>query len=272
MKILLTTAAVAATVSLALASGDTVNPDVIFGSGNANGSFTIANGGGIELGLRAKVRYNAANAPENTFNYDGVDTYTMQAGSPDGAPAAGWAIGDNARWNFEWSVNTDVNGTTGNNLDDFNYQIAMFRVNADGSTIGDALAFDMINGYNPATSAVQWDHSIGNNTTGNGEGVEIWNSQDNAALYADRIANNNVAQNSWNYGFFDGIAGTALEDWDFNAVGSYIIRLSAFDKITGLEIVSESITVNVVPLPTAAWAGLGMLGAFAGIRTIRRRA
>lgn len=51
--------------------------------------------------------------------------------------------------------------------------------------------------------------------------------------------------------------------------GTYIIRLTAFD---GTDIVASSeITVNVVPLPPAALAGLGLLGGLVGVRSIRRR-
>jgi hypothetical protein len=42
-----------------------VTPDVIFGSGNANGAFTIDQSNGIELGLRGKLRFDASNQPEN---------------------------------------------------------------------------------------------------------------------------------------------------------------------------------------------------------------
>jgi hypothetical protein len=45
-----------------------VAPEVIFGSGNANGSFTNNQTGSVELGLRAKVRYPT---PMNTFNSNG---------------------------------------------------------------------------------------------------------------------------------------------------------------------------------------------------------
>ncbi|MDA0239394.1 MAG: hypothetical protein O3A84_05115 [Proteobacteria bacterium] len=86
---------VAATfVGLTPANAANVTPDVIFGSGNANGSFTvgtgIALGGTVEIGLRAKNRFPAA----NQFNYDGTKTYTFPAG--EGSP--GRSI-----WNFEWS-------------------------------------------------------------------------------------------------------------------------------------------------------------------------
>ncbi len=264
MKTLLTAAVLAGATSLTMAAD--VNPDVIFGSGNDNGSFTIATGSNVELGLRAKVRYNASNSPENTFNFDGVDTYTMQPGSPNGSPAPVWAQGDNARWNFEWSINTNVNGMGSNNLNDFTYQIAMFKLGADGTNINDAIAFDPIN-------TIWADHSFGDNMTGNGNGTEagfIAPGVPDVVAYAGLIANNNVAQNSWNYGFFDGNPGTALENFDFNAPGTYIVRLSAFD-LSGSMVASDTVNINIVPVPSAVFAGLGMLGMIAGVRTIRRR-
>lgn len=250
MKTTLTVAALALGVSSAMAAD--VNPDVIFGSGNANGSFTVDTGSGVELGLRAKVRYNSSGSPENTFNWDGTDTYTFNPNN--GNPAA-----NRAMWNFEWSVNTDVEDTTGNNLNDFTYELSLFKVNADGTNIADALTFDPIN----ATYA---DHAIGDNTTGNGDGV----SAADATAYASMISSKNVAQNSWNYGFFNGSGFGVLEGIDPSAVGSYIIRLTAFDGYM-MEVASTEITVNVVPVPTAAFAGLGLLGSLAGIRAIRRR-
>ena len=64
---------------------------------------------------------------------------------------------------------------------------------------------------------------------------------------------------------------TALEDWDPNAAGTYIIRLTAFNASTGAEVLSNSINVHIVPLPPAAWAGLATLGAAFGVRKLRRR-
>ena len=83
MRFILPVAAVAITLNSAKAANGT--PDVIFGSGNANGSFTVASGGGVELGLRAKVRFNGSNLPENTFNYDGTKTYNFANGVPGGS-------------------------------------------------------------------------------------------------------------------------------------------------------------------------------------------
>ena len=45
-----------------------ITPDVIFGSGNANGSWTTERVSGLEIGLRAKLRFDASCAPDNIFN------------------------------------------------------------------------------------------------------------------------------------------------------------------------------------------------------------
>jgi hypothetical protein len=115
---------VAATLAVAPAGAallfdQNVTPDVIFGSGNANGGFTVDRRNGIELGLRGKLRFNASNLPENTFNSNGDGTYTFDAGLPPtgfGFVAPGST--STALWNFEWSINSDVTGQLGRNLDD----------------------------------------------------------------------------------------------------------------------------------------------------------
>ena len=61
-----------------------VTSNAIFGSGNANGGFTVDRSNGVELGLRCKVRFNASNAPENTFNSNDDGTYSFAAGQPAG--------------------------------------------------------------------------------------------------------------------------------------------------------------------------------------------
>lgn len=241
--------AIAFGASAALA-GD-VNPGVIFGSGNANGSFTIDSNSGVEIGLRAKTRYNSSGVAENTFNWDGGSTYTFDPAN--GSPAA-----NRAMWNFEWSINTDVDGDTGNNLSDFTYQLALFSIDSDGTNLADAFVFDPIN-------TLYADHSIGDNSTT----AATDSVAGDPISYASLIAGNNVAQNSWNYGFFNGLGSGALEGIDPSMAGTYIIRLTAFDG-TGI-VASSEITVNVVPLPPAAFAGLGLLGGLVGVRAIRRR-
>ena len=60
-----------------------ITPNAIFGSGNFNGNFTTDRQNGIELGLRAKLRFNEDNLPENTFNSNG--TYSFAVGkAPSG--------------------------------------------------------------------------------------------------------------------------------------------------------------------------------------------
>lgn len=249
MNTLLLSSLVAITTSLTLAAD--VNPGVIMGSGIGNGSFTVDTANGIELGLRAKVRFDSGGNPSGTYNYDGVNTYSFNPA--DGSPPAGHSM-----WSFDWSINSDVAGSSGDNLTAFTYQLALFKINADGTNINDAVAFDPIN-------ALYNDHSIGNNmTTAATDSIA-----GDPVAYANLIANNNVAQNSWRYGWFDGAPGTALENWDPNAPGTYIIRLTAFDG--GIEAASTDININVVPLPTGALAGLGLLGTLAGVRIIRRR-
>jgi hypothetical protein len=59
--------------------------------------------------------------------------------------------------------------------------------------------------------------------------------------------------------------------FDPNALGEYELRLTVRDRVTDALIADVSNTVNVVPLPGAAWAGLGLLGGLAGVRAVRRR-
>lgn len=77
----------------ALLYDQNVTPTVIFGSGNLNGSFTRDRRNGVELGLRAKLRHNAAGRPENTFNSNGDGTYSFAAGvaPTKTSPTAVWS-------------------------------------------------------------------------------------------------------------------------------------------------------------------------------------
>ena len=97
-------------------------------------------------------------------------------------------------WSFEWSINSNFDGSSGLNLNDLTYALSM--TSTTGATIP---AFDPINGLNPNPLVLdfQWDHAIGNNGNGNGGGTVIPNSVNNVAGYASLIDNNNLAQNSW---------------------------------------------------------------------------
>lgn len=238
----------------ALSFDSNVTPNVIFGSGNANGSFTVDQQNGVELGLRGKLRHNASGAPENTFNSNGDGTYTF---NPGVAPTQSFPTGE---WSFEWSINSDFDDSTGQNLDDLTYSLEMSSTNA--ASIG---AFDPINDPNPgAAGQVQWDHGIGTNATGNGGGTSIPNDGDgDDDGYGSLIANNNVAQNSWKPHWFAPAFDPTLagQDYDFT--------LTAFDS-SGGQVAQTSITVKTTPTPTAAVAGLVGLGLVVSRR--RRRA
>lgn len=103
---------------------------VVFGSGNANGSFTGVNDFGVELGLRGKQRYDLSGMPQNIFNYDGDQTYTFD-------PALSNAPLNRSIWNFEFSI--DVGDTAGGTLGTSGWNFAL-GIDTDPSS-GVSLAF-----------------------------------------------------------------------------------------------------------------------------------
>ncbi len=240
--------------SATLSYDDNVTGDVIFGSGNANGSFTVDTTNGIELGLRAKLRFNGSNSPENTFNSNGDGTYTFDAGQPP--TGFGWNPGasTSAVWNFEWSINSDVAGTATRPLNELDYEIG---IDFDPSAGTSFHTFDLIN--TPFA-----DHAIGTNATVNGAGVVAADPTEFASL----ISSNNLAQNSWNMEFFKTFGA-----FDANDIGTYTFYIKATDRSTGDELAYVSIDINngtaVVPEPVTA--GLGLLGLGALSAATRRR-
>lgn len=235
---------------------DNVTNAVIFGAGNANGSYTVDRSNGIELGLRAKLRFDAANQPQNVFNSNGDGTYTFAAGQP-AAGGFGFAPGSasTAVWNFEWSINTDFAGGTGILLDDLTYQIG---IDFDPTVGTNFLTFDPIN--QPFA-----DHSFGTNATASGAGTEAIN----AAAYAALTAGNNLAQNSWNMEFFDN-AGAGFP-FDANADGTYKFYLAAFNS-SGAEVARTTIQIQngAAPIPEPSAMLLFAVSLAVAGRAVRR--
>lgn len=220
----------------ALSFDQNVTPRVIFGSGNANGSFTVDSANGIELGLRGKLRHNGAGAPENTFNSNGDGTYSFAAGV---APTQAFPT---AVWSFEWSINTDVDGTTGLALNDLVYALSL---DGDPTSATDFVSFDPIN-------QLFFDHALGNNSTTSGTKV----ISTDLVSYASNIGQYNVAQNSWKaHWYFP--AG-----FDPTVDGTYDISLSASSQ-NGQLLAKSSIQIIVGAGGTAvpdSGATLALLG------------
>lgn len=243
-----------ATSSFAVASieyDQNVTGNVIFGSGNANGGFTTTRSSGLEIGIRGKLRFDAANNPQNIYNSNGDGSYTFAAGNPP--TGFSWDAGNPTTpiWNFDWSVNTDFDGSSGKSVSDYTYQIGM---DADASMGTNFMTFDLIT----SGGTTLWDHSFGTNSTGANAGSEAGDIPTYDAL----TAANNIAQNSWNYEFFN--SSGPLMSFDPNDAGSYEIYIAAFDGVN--EIGRTTITIDIVPAPgSLALLGLG------GITVTRRR-
>jgi hypothetical protein len=219
-----------------------VSPNVIFGTGgNANGSFTGQGQNNIEVALRGKQRYPAA----NIFNYDLDKTYTFDSTVLTTNPA------NRSVFNFEWSINVDQGGTTGDTLSDFLY---LLSVDTDASAGVTYASIDPFNtpGY--------FDHALGTNTTLAGQGIE---STSEAEL-STNMASYNVAQQSSNLGF--GFSA------DPDAPGIYDFKMEVF-SLQNVLLSSAEITVIVEPVPRSQvpvpatlpvlLGGIGALGFFA---------
>lgn len=203
---------VAAQVSIKILVDGNVTPNVIYGSGNANGGFTLDRSGTVELGLRGKLRF----PPSNVFNSNFDGTYTFERGLG--------AVPDHPVWAFDWHVNTDWTGTTGDTVDDYTY---LLEIDYDPGPGTNFLAWDHITNppapipFTVPQTPTFYDHSFGTNATANGGGTEAAN----APTYAALVATNNVVQNSWRISFFN----EPPFAFDPNAIGRYDIRLTAYD-------------------------------------------
>ena len=236
-------AAPAATVN---ATGNVTN-NVIFGSGNSNGAFTGVTVGGLELGLRAKLRYDATSGcaggfgcPQNTFNYSGGNTYRFSS-------ALSHAPANRSIFNFEWSINSNFNGT-GSALNGLIYSIGV-------DTDPTARVRSLIT-YNPL-SVLSTGYYLGTNASGAGGAPFRVGGTGNLGAF-------NLTQNSVNLGF---LPGTMLGS------GQYTISLSAFRPTDRSLYASTSINVIVdAPAPVPLPAGLPLLGAaMGGLTHFRRR-
>ncbi len=152
--------------------------------------------------------------------------------------------------NFEWSINTNLDGS-GANLSDFTFQLSL---DTDPGLIDDfTINFDPINGVNHRSGRCRlWDHAFGDNSTGNGGGVTA-SGPDFVASYLTLVGSKNVAQNSWAFSWYAPI--------NPNIKGTYGIRLTAYRE--GNQVASTEIHVEATPIPPSLVlmiSGLAVLG------------
>ena len=177
-----------------------VHPDIIFGSGNGNGYFVTDYNNNIEVGLRAKI------PGQGTYNSDGAGTYSFASG---------------VNWNFEFAVNTDVDGTSQKTLGDFSI---MLDVDIDAGLGQNWLSFDPFFWYT--------DNALGYYDTANGGG----DSSFSANILSDYYS---VGQNSM----------PSLLSFP----GSYDFRLSISDSANETLYAQTYMTVEVAnPVPEPA--------------------
>jgi hypothetical protein len=196
---------------------DDITPDTIYGSGNTNGLFTVDRSAGVELGLRAKIPFAGITHSngDGTYSYTLSELFTADPTQP---------------WNFDWTVNTDWDGSTGDHIDDLTY---LLEIDFDPGPGTDFLAFDPIT---PSIPVPFFDHSIGTNTTPNGGGAVATD----APTYLGLIAANNVSQNSWRHAFWP---YHPTLTYDPTVPGVYDVVLSAFDGSSALV---ASVTIQVI--------------------------
>ena len=221
-----------------LACDQDVTNAAIFGSGNDNGSFTVHRTDGLEIGLRGKLRFDATNSPANVFNSNGDGTYTFEAGHPTGGGLPSWAGATTPFWSFEWSVNTDYDGSTADLVGDYTYELGMDFDPGWGTEylVFDPIAANSVIPYDVPETKVYWDHSMGDNSTGSGAGVEAGD----LTTYQTYLNTYNLAQNSWTYEFYN---EAPFAGFDPDVPGRYEVYLAAFDGAT--EVARSHITILV---------------------------
>jgi hypothetical protein len=241
-KILLTAVILTllAPAMFAVTYNDTIT--AIFGTGNPNGGWTSETGNNIQLALRAKNRTTG-----DTTNVNGV--YSFATGV-DPSNAA------RARWNFEFSINSNAAQNPGGpNLSSYVYLLSV--------DIDPTLGTNFIT-FNPVTGIP--DNAYGNNSTGNGAGT-VGNAITSPGLQAA----NNIAQNSSNIMF-----APFLGDPNANGVYDFVLRAyDPSDLVNALATTSMRVIVgDPSALPdsgaTVAMLGIGLV-AIAGF-SLRKRA
>lgn len=181
----------------------TSDDEMWFGDGNlpTNYNISVDSKTDIELGLKIHYRQGDDITPVSV-DADGTAHYVVPDGTQviDPAHGVGSARPDRAAWNFDFSVNTGLDGST-KTLDAFDFRISIT------SGDGESGVFDL-------------RHLAPGNTP--------WTNATNTGGFADEDGSNpQLSQNSVNlgFGFMTAIFGADAMD----AGESYDILLQAFD-------------------------------------------
>ena len=212
--------AVAGSADASIIYDGNVTPDVKFGSGNGNGYFVIDRQNDIEVGLRAKIPYSGV------YNSQGNGIYSMPTGSHPkwGAPGAAW--------NYEFSVNVNLDGSGGETFDDYKTLLS-----------------------------IDLDPGLG----------QSWLSFDPVTTFTDNyIENNSLAQNSMNIGWLGQSVNTSIAaTYDFK-LGVYDLSGNKLaETFMTVEVDGGAVPVPE-PAPVLVF-GLGLVG-FVAARVKRKKA
>ncbi len=208
-----------------------VTPDVIFGSGNGNGFFTVERNAaaGVEVGLRAKIPYHSLYNSQG----DGTYVFTLAETDHDNDPLTP------NRWNIEFSVNTDYLDPTssGNKVAAYSYELGIDTDPSEG------VSFQ----FSDPINVFYADHSFGDNSTPNGGGVE---ANPIAFNYATFLNTYNVVQNSFRFTYngYDPDADATYDVYLVIKTGATILAETQMRVIIG----AGGTPVNTPPVITSS--------------------
>ncbi len=226
-------------------------PTMLFGAGT-NGGFTVDRSNGVELALRAQLRFGANNQPTSIFNSNGDGTYSFPTGTPNLAlPHPDWASETTPVWSVTFSINTDHadrDDTPETVLSDLTYEMGADFDPSAGT--GNWLKFDLINANSLFFQIAVPDHAFGLYSQVN-PGIMATTVPD----YMNAISTMNIAQNTANYEFINmdlrAFGFGNYSGFDPDVPGMYNVYLAAFSG--GVEIARTEIVILVggatVPTP-----------------------
>jgi len=199
----------------------------------------------LQQGVRAADNQanRAASFASGFYNYQG-----MQQDVDVGATAIGIDLFVDSTWNS--GTRAGMWGVLNDGLGDLTYPIIEYVVDGENSP-GTGGTF---------TGFRYWDSSFGWTAIAGAFGTDAWYTLGITLTATDVLFS------------IDGSVVATIGNLGAVQIDKTILNVHNQGLAGDYDVYWDNYSVSVVPLPTAALAGLGMLGAFAGVRTIRRRA